>query len=238
MEIEGLLLLIERYGIPLIITAVVLWFAIRYLNRRLDEGKHVQHGFPLDYSLQSHSILSTLEYFYTNTIHSIRFTNQFRNLLWTDFLTSYFQNMHEYVEQGLRRDFYTLSKNQFKKEVTDWMIGLSPHCEKRVREALLSYFPANARVADPVGLIIKKFSTEFQHDHNIFYRHLSEFLETPVFPSNKQRLAAILYALKGFSLSVMLTCEHTLNDLNGDLLGLSYKGVENVLESNVIPSNG
>lgn len=229
MDIEKIIELIEQHGISFLITAIALSFVIRYFNRKMNEKPKtsIHQDFPFDYSIQSHSILSTLEYFYTSTVHSLCFKSQFKQLLWTDFLVAYFQAMHESVTECLQQSFHELPQERFKREIRDWMINLAPYCDDRVRQDMKNYFVATERTPDPINLIITKFNKQFRYNHGLFFQFLSEYTETAAFPSNKQRLAAILYALKAFAAGVIMTCEQTLSLLNGDLVGLSYKGIEN-----------
>lgn len=228
LSIEKILQFMERYGLPWLISAIVIWFVVTYFRRKLNDealnrSKSVHQDFPFDYDIQRHSILSTLEIFYTTTVHTICFINPFKQLLWTDFLVAYYRAMHDFVKEGLDREYHLLPKSKFHGEVTSWILELPGYCEKRVSEEMSPYFES----AESLNMILPKFRALSRYNHAVFFQLLSELYDTPALVNNKQRLAGILYAWKAFNMLSMTTIDKVLNEMNGDLNGLVYKGVKN-----------
>jgi hypothetical protein len=150
-------------------------------------------------------------------------TNLFRQTLWTDFLNAYFKALHTYLSQGLERDLCSLPKTRFYHDIQDLMIGMFPYCEAQVLHTIAPHFenPETAQI------ILRKFNIVYKHHREQFLQQLSEFLDTPALPTNKQKLATILYVLKGRMTLIFLSAESALSQLNGDLDGLTYKGIYN-----------
>lgn len=225
---EQILQFIERYGLPWVISAIVIWFIVIYFRRKLDDdaltrSKSVHQDFPFDYDIQRHSVLSSLEIFYTTTVHSICFANPFKQLLWSDFLIAYFKAMHTFIQQGLDRDFHLLPRAKFHSEVTSWILEMPGFCEQHVIAEIQQYFEK----PESINLLLPKFRALSRYNHAVFFQMMSELFDTPALANNKQRLAGILYAWKAFNMLSMATLDKMLNEVNGDLDGLVYKGVKN-----------
>jgi hypothetical protein len=227
MTVEQLFQYLNQFGAPLLISGLAIFLAYRYFEKKLNErpkAEPLHQDFPFDYAIQSHSILATIEVFYTSTAHNVCFPSTFKQALWSDFLSEYFHAMHDYLVEGLSKDYHALPKAKFKTATMEWLIALFPYCEDRAVEALSIYFSAQS---GPAKMIVRKFNAVYRHHREQFLQQISEYLETAAFPSNKQRLAAILYSLKNNTLLVLVSAEATLSQLNGDLDGLVYKGISN-----------
>ena len=226
MTLDRIITLIIDVGVPMLVTGMVLYFGFRWVQHKLNQeisGKSLHTDFPFEYDIQRHSVLSTLEIFYSTTVHTICFSNPFKQMLWIDFLTAYYKAMHEYIEQGLENNYHQLPHAKFKEAVTSWILQLVPYCEERVATEVGQYFEQ----PEVLSMIIQKFRILFRQNHTQFFTGLSELFETSMLVNNKQRLATILYAWKTYNMLAMTMFEKVLNDLNGDLNNMTYKGVKN-----------
>jgi len=225
--LQQLIPFVDNHGFPWVITLIVVGFMSVYWYRKLKPHNITSQQNPLfDCNLQSHSILTTLEIFTSVTIQAWSFKNDFKQLLWTDFLTAYFQAMKKYIEDGLLRKFETLPHTRFQSDVTTWLTGLLPYCEEAARKEIAQHL-SSPDTDRPADVILQKFHTIDRHYYMVFLAMVGELTETHYLTNNTQRMAAILFTLKGYLTILIKQSESTFDSLNGELQGLTYKGISN-----------
>ncbi len=235
-HLTELLTLLETHGLPLIISAGALLLAYRYLNELV--SRHFKRPIPSThtdrpdtYSIQSHSILSTLDYILHIGINRLFFTSRFKQVLFNDFLSIQFRVIKEQVKKCVEQtDINVLSLKKLETHLNSCFTEMITRSEETIRQELSPHFSGDTGQIEPAQVLLEKYNVRFEGHNHILFEAIKEFCSTSALQSNEQRLAAVLYALKSLSLLLMLDAERTFAEMNGDFAGWEYKGIKNTSE--------
>jgi hypothetical protein len=225
---DELLAQIETHGLPLIMSALMLFFAVRLGNLYLSKIKKSTHtDTPEEYSIQSHSILGTMDYILKIGINRLFFKNQFRQLLFHDLLLIRHRVIKEHVSRIVDKDVDAMTIPELEKYLFTCFTNMIIDIDTQSEQELNVSFSTVPDHVNPAKKILDSFNNYFEHRQNMLFSSMYDLCSTHAFATNTQRVSAILYALKSLSLLLMLDAEKAMSSMNGEFEGWTYKGILN-----------
>ena len=210
MTLLEILELLGKYGAPLIITAIVLYAGLRYLNMRL---KRLEEK-PLP-CLERHHFFSVMERALKVTIPQMDIAEPGRALLARDFLRfkveSFSTKMLEFVRRPSLNDF---PPEAFSSQISEVLSQCIQDYEERAR-----------REGIP-EIYLRKFGEWHKQTVDMTLAYIDVLSQCEAqYHQNYERLASVLSWLEVAFQWTFVDAEKTLASLNGELDGVVYKGI-------------
>lgn len=202
--------MIDQYGLWTIAIAVTLSIAIPLLKKWIENTNFFTYK-PLKQSqLIKHSYFSSMDYW-----RKIGIEEPARDLIFKDFLHIKFRvfdfAMHEVVGN---KDISKMRRIELKSYII-----------KTVTAAIKEYEHETKEMGIP-SAVIKKFAKWHNRSVSFIIDGIEDTCMSSFYENNVARLNGMLGLLLAAFHATIIDAERTLDDLNGDLKGLTYKGLK------------
>lgn len=207
--------MIDQYGLWTVAIAVILSVAIPLLKKWAERTTLFTRKTLKQSQLIKHSFFCSMDYWRKIGIDAIEIEEPARDLIFKDFLHIKFR----VFDVGMRE---VVSNKEISKMRR---IELKNYITNKITSAIKEY----EQFAKDTGIpqvIIKKFSKWHSRSVSFVMDGIEDICMSSFYDNNVARLNGLLSLLLAAFHATIIDAERTLDDLNGDLAGLTYKGLK------------
>lgn len=209
-------------GIMFAISVLLVLVLARYASIRLSDydatlkikRKKMIYGDERDVKLLEHRFFTAMDFYLSTRIPILPIKEPGRAKIFRDFLSSKFEVMRDNMEALIRKnDLVQMPQMEFEALIMEYL-----------NEAITDYEKA-ARGAGIPDIVLEKFALWHRSSIEQTSNFLLRVSQSPWYGSNTQKVVAILDYLTTVMHATLLDAQYTLSRLNGELDGLTYKGL-------------
>lgn len=207
--------MIDQYGLWTVAIAVILTIAIPLLKRWAEKTTLFTRKTLKQSQLIKHSFFCSMDYWRKIGIDAIEIEEPARDLIFKDFLHIKFRVFDIVMREVVsNKDIPKMRRIELKDYMTKIVTASVKEYEQEAKDM---------GIPNPV---IKKFAKWHSRSVSFVMDGIEDTCMSSFYENNVARLNGMLGLLLAAFHATIIDAERTLDDLNGDLAGLTYKGLK------------
>ena len=211
---NGYVMVLEHHGFIALIVIVLLTVTTPALKQWVENTRYFKRRVDKVYHLAQHSFFSQIGYWRNIGIDAIQINDKGRSLISKDLLHIQF------------RVFETAMRNiiHYKQVGTLSQLALKQHITAEITQALKTCEMESRQIGIP-DVVRIKFIQWHQRSISFLMNGIDDICSSSFYKNNPQRLNALLTIMLAAFHATLLDAERTLDELNGELTGITYKNI-------------
>jgi len=216
MPLETILHLISTYGSAFVIAGLAIAMVYRFfslqitLKEKQAEAELEKHK---PQPVHGHFVFANIDQWMAFNFHQLPINDPGRKQVFEDLLRIYFAQFATHLREFVMLDYQRMSAEEFGKAAYFQFLDI-------MRDAKAKAGSQGIPVA-----VLEKFMKWNQPFMTTMGLRIQELARSQFHLSNYTTLIAVLDAYNWMLSDLVLSAEHTLKELNGDLDGVVYRGI-------------
>lgn len=204
---------VQNHGLLALIIIAIIAVLTPLLTHFSENGWYIKTNTRYLSQLIEHSFFSHIHYWRNIGIDAVEIKDKGRNMIFKDLLHIQFRLFEIAMRNSIsHNEVNTLTSLALKQHITREITHALTQCEMEARQMGIP------------DIVRNKFSKWNYRSILFLMNGIEGVFESVIYKNNTERLSALLSFVLAVFHATLLDAERTLQELNGELIGIAYKG--------------